>query len=228
MPETLEKWRGRAQPSHESDLHETNTDALARTHAHDSLEARITPPSTVQEQDDQSLFRDPTMAPSVDFQSQDGFQQAAGKKAKKAAKAAAKAKWGDEDEEDGSKKDEGEGSNNGGDKDGDTGTGAGGDGDKKDDANGDGAGDANPDDEWDSFVPAKSKKKGKKNKVEDAAPTLPAVEKFDAFQEIKLDDTGPMLDLSFDTGTTGTKSSSGFGAWGSSWNTGTTRLVVSL
>jgi hypothetical protein len=170
------------------------------------------------------------MAPSVDLQSQDGFQQAAGKKAKKAAKAAAKAKWGDEDDEDGSKKDEGEGSNNGGDKDGNIGSGAGGDGDKKDDAsgNGDGAGDANPDDEWDSFVPAKSKKKGKKNKVEEPAPTLPAVEKFDAFHEIKLDDTGPMLDLSFDTGTTGTKSSSGFGAWGSSWNTGTTRSVLPL
>jgi hypothetical protein len=78
-------------------------------------------------------------------------------------------------------------------------------------------------------VTPKSKKKGKKgNKVEEAAPTLPAVEKFDAFHEIKLDDTGPMLDLSFDTGTIGTKSSTGFGAWGSSWNTGTTRLVVSL
>jgi hypothetical protein len=169
------------------------------------------------------------MAPSVDLQSQDGFQQAAGKKSKKAAKAAAKAKWGDEDDGDGNKKDDGEGSNNGGDKDGGTGSGAGGDGDKDDGSgNGDGAGNANPDDEWDSFVPAKSKKKGKKNKVEEPAPTLPAVEKFDAFHEIKLDDTGPMLDLSFDTGTTGTKSSSGFGAWGSSWNTGTTRLVFLL
>jgi hypothetical protein len=60
------------------------------------------------------------MAPSVDLQSQDGFTQAAGKKAKKAAKAAAKSKWGDEEDEDGSKKDDGEGSN-GGDKDGETG-----------------------------------------------------------------------------------------------------------
>jgi len=33
-----------------------------------------------------------------------------------------------------------------------------------------------------------------------------------------LDDTGPMLDLSFDTGTKA--SASGFGAWGSSWDTG--------
>lgn len=207
-------------------MHETNTDDLARKHSHDSLEARITPPSTLQERDSQDLFRDPTMAPSVDFQSQEGFTQVAKKKAKAAAKAAAKNKWEDDDE-DGSKKDEGEGSNNGGDKDGDTGTGAGGDDEKKDDANGDGAGDANPDDEWSSFTPAKSKKKGKKGKVEDAAPALQAVEKFDAFHEIKLDDTGPMLDLSFDTGTTGTKSS-GFGAWGSSWNTGTTKWVFSL
>jgi hypothetical protein len=66
---------------------------------------------------------------------------------------------------------------------------------------------------------------GKKDKVEDAAPTLRTTEKFDAFYEIKLDDTSPMIDLSFDTGTTNTKSSSGFGAWGSSWNTGTTRLA---
>ena len=209
-------------------MHETNTEALARKHTHDSSEARITPPSTVQERDDQSLFRDPTMAAAVDLQSQDGFTQAAGKKAKKAAKAAAKSKWGDEEDEDGSKKDDGEGSN-GGDKDGDTGAGARGDGDKKDDGSGNGDGEAKQDDEWDSFVTPKSKKKGKKgNKAEEAAPTLPVVEKFDAFHEIKLDDTGPMLDLSFDTGTIGTKSSSGFGAWGSSWNTGTTRLVISF
>jgi hypothetical protein len=66
---------------------------------------------------------------------------------------------------------------------------------------------------------------GKKDEVEDAASTLPAAEKFDAFYKIKLDDTSPMPELSFDTGTTNTKSSSGFGAWGSSWNTGTARLA---
>jgi hypothetical protein len=193
-----------------------DTDALARKHAYDPIESRITPPSSAETQDDQSLFRDPTMAPPIDFQSQDGFQQAASKKAKKAAKAAAKAKWGD-DEEDGSKKDDGEGSN-GGDKGGDTG--AGGDGNKKDDTNEDGAGDANPEDEWDGFVPLKSKRKGKKNKVEGQAPAPPAAEKFNSFHEIKLDDTEPVLDLSFDMGTTGSKSTSGF-AWGSIWNTGT-------
>jgi hypothetical protein len=52
---------------------------------------------------------------------------------------------------------------------------------------------------------------GKKDKVEDTASTLPTTEKSDAFYEIKLDDTSPMLELSFDTGTTNTKSSSGLG-----------------
>jgi hypothetical protein len=154
------------------------------------------------------------MAPAIDFQSQDGFVQAKGKKKKNNA---AQNNWGDNDGEDASKKEEGEG-NGGGDKGGDTG--AGGDGDKKDEANGDGAGDANGEDEWASFMPAKGKKKGKKGKTEEPA----AADKFDAFQEIKLDDTGPMLDLSFDTGTTESKTggSGGFGSWGSSWNTGTT------
>jgi hypothetical protein len=54
--------------------------------------------------------------------------------------------------------------------------------------------------------------------------TLPDVEKFDAFNEIKVDDTGRRLNLSFDMGTI-TKFTSGSGTWGSSWNTGTTRLV---
>ena len=92
VPETLERWRGSPQRNEQAHLHETNTDALARKHAYDSLEARITPPSTVQEREDQSLLPDPRMAPSVDLQSQDGFQQAAGKKAKKAAKVPPSAK----------------------------------------------------------------------------------------------------------------------------------------
>jgi len=43
------------------------------------------------------------MSPPIDFQSDAGFKQAGGKKAKKAAKAAAKAKWGDYEDEDGNK-----------------------------------------------------------------------------------------------------------------------------
>lgn len=203
------------------DIHilEPNTDALAEKHAHDSAEARITPPSSVEKEADRSLFHSPIMSPSVDFQSEDGFKQAAGKK-KKAAKN--KFNWEDNDDEDGNKKDEGEG-NNGGDKGGDAG--AGGSDDKKDAPNGDGDGngngDGNQDDAWDSFLPAKSKKKGKKGKIEEVSEPKPAVkEKVEDFHEIKLNDDAPVLDLDFESGT---KSSSGFGAWGSSWNTGTTR-----
>ncbi|KAF8863353.1 hypothetical protein BDZ45DRAFT_118841, partial [Acephala macrosclerotiorum] len=192
VPGSLDVFRvGRLQPDdRDVDILEPNTDALARKHAHDSSEARITPPSSVEKETaDQSLFRDPTMAPSVDFQSQDGFVQTA-KKAKKAAKNAAKAKWGGEEEEEGSKKDEGEG-NNGGDNGGDTG--AGGSDDKKDETNGDGDanGDGNADDTWDSFVTPKSKKKGKKGKTDDPISDPPAenkADKTDFFQEIKLDD----------------------------------------
>lgn len=165
------------------------------------------------------------MNPRVDLQSENGFRQAA--KKKKAAKAAAKSKWADDDEDNGSKKEDGEGGDGGEKGTGDTGAGAGdnggGDDDKKDElnGNGDGAEETKPEDDWDSFMPAKGKKKGKKNKVEDPPPVE---EKFDAFHEIKLDDTAPMLDLNFDSGPAGNKSgTSGFGAWGSSWNTGTTR-----
>jgi hypothetical protein len=160
------------------------------------------------------------MAPSIDFQSEDGFITTA-KKGKKNAKAPAKAKWADDEDEDGSKKADEEGSN-GGDKGNDTGAGGEG-GDKKDEGGDDGSKETKPEDDWDSFLPAKGKKKGKKGKAEEAAVDSSATDKFDAFQEIKLDDTGPMLDLSFDTGTT--SASKSFGDWGTSWKTGTTRFV---
>lgn len=159
------------------------------------------------------------MAAPIDFGSEEGFTQAAGKKKKKAV---ASTNW-DEPEKDDSKKDEGDGNNGdgkSGDKtDGDTGAGAGGDGDgdKKDDA----AKDADPVGEWDSFMPTKAKKKGKKaGKIEEVitAPDPPPAVEFDAFHEISLD-AGPSLDLSF--GDTSIKSPS-FGNWGTSWNTGTT------
>lgn len=218
VPVNLDVLRGKPRADeHNVEIVEPNTDALARKHAHDSAEARITPPSSVARGTDQSLFPDHTMAPSVDFQSQDGFQQAAGKKTKK--KNAAKSNNWEDPPEDGNKKDEGEGN-----KEEDKGdTGAGGSDDKKDETNGDGNGgdDANAEDTWDSFLPAKKKKGKKGNKAEEPTPepaAPPAEDKTDFFHEIKLDD-GPVLDLNFDTGT---KSSGGFGAWGSSWNTGTT------
>ncbi|KAG9230218.1 hypothetical protein BJ875DRAFT_163344 [Amylocarpus encephaloides] len=207
-------------------------DTEARAEKHPStltdfpLPASRTPPR----ERNPSLFYDPTMAPAIDFQSDDGFKQMKGKKKKGGA---AKANnWEDNEEK---KKEEGEGEgegNNGGDKDsGDIGAGAGdNDGAKKDDANGDGTGDAPPEDDWGSFVPAKSKKKGKKGKQADestlvAAPDPPA-EKFDAFHEIKLDD-GPGLDLSFDSGFAVAKSStSGVSTWGSNWKTGDSKATT--
>jgi hypothetical protein len=222
VPNVPEPWRAIPRPSdEETPLYETNTDAPARKHSHESCEARLSPPSSLEKRDDQSLFRDPTMTGPIDFGSEEGFTQAAKKKKKAAA-----SNW-DEPEKDDSKKEEGDG-NNGDAKDGDkatgdTGAGAG-DDDKKDDTNGDGTKEADPADAWDSFLPAKGKKKGKKGaKIEEAiaAPDPPPAAEFDAFHEINLD-TGPSLDLTF--GDTSTKSSS-FGSWGSSWNTGTTRYV---
>lgn len=230
IPEILKLWPDLSEDV--SELYDNHTDELARRH--DCTEVPITPSSSNYKQEDHSIFRDPVMATPIDFNSEDGFKQAA--KKKKAAAKPAKSKWGD-DEDEGSKKDDGEGSN-GGDKAGDAGGDAGdaagaGDGDDKKDEDKkdeDKKEDEKPeeaeDDAWSSFVAPKSKKKGKKNnKVEDPpAEPAPAAkeekeEKFDAFHEIKLDDTVPSLDLDFGAGA---KSSSGFGSWGSSWNTGTT------
>lgn len=222
-PESEKSWRGIPLPSEDeatTGLHESHTDALARRQPHDSIEARGTPPSAAEKKEDHALFRDPNMTPSVDFGNEDGFHQVAKKKKGKAGQAQ-KSSWdGDNEEKKGEGEEEGEKENEG-DKGGDPPADAG-DGDKKDegDGNGDGAGDEDP---WSAFAPAK-KKKGKKGKVEEVTEPTPAAkdekeEKFDAFHEIKLDDTTPMLDLNFGTDT---KSSSGFGSWGSSWATGTT------
>ena len=206
LRETSREW-----PSHES------KQAAELRQDYDETPARIESQMLQDPIEEPPIFRDPIMTTSIDFLSEDGFIRTANKKAKKAAKAAQQAKWGNDD--DGEDPPNGEG--NGEDKGGDGGDfGAGGDGDKKDDADGDKSREANPDDEWESFMPAKSKKKGKKGKAEEPAPAAPGAEKFDAFHEISLGDTGPSLDLSFDTGTD-TKTT-GFGAWGSNWNTGST------
>lgn len=79
-------------------------------------------------------------------------------------------------------------------------------------------------DEWASFAPVKKGKKGKKgNKIDEVVPAAapdppPAVEKFDAFTEIQLDDTAPMLDLNFGAETSDKKTTEY--SWGSNWNTG--------
>ena len=203
------------------------TDTPARRHTTQSLHNHVSPNTKLKQAEDDIDFRDPFMAGPIDFNSEFGFKEAKGKK-----KGGAKAKsntWADDAEE----KKDGEDGGDEGNKDsagGDTGSGAGagdGSGDKKDDENG---GDAAADDDW-GFATTTKKKKGKKGKVDDVTSAAePAVSKFDAFTEIKLDDTGPMLDLSFDTGPSETKSPSSFGAWGSSWNTGatTTQRLVDL
>jgi hypothetical protein len=223
----LETWLGIPAPTpkdEETALYESTTDALARNHSHDCPEARISPPSSVQKKEDKILFHDPVMAPSVDFKSDHGFKQMAKKKKAGKAAAAPSKEESEKKDEDESKKEEG-GGDNGGDKaNGDTGAGASGDGDgdKKDDSKQD------PPKEEEvvelaSFAPVTKgkKKKGKIAKLEEiiAVPDPPSAagDTFDAFTEIELDDPGPMLDLSFDTGT---KASGGFGSWGSSWNTG--------
>ena len=237
-PKLLEKWNPPESDGELADLHDTN--ALAKRHTPHSFEATSTPPTPDERREDQSLFRDPTMAPPIDFKSETGFKQAAKKKGKAAAK---KSNAWEEPEE---KKDEGDGAGDGdAGKDNTGGADAGGDGDKKDDDKkdndkkdndkGNGDGDAPPEeDEWASFAPAKGKKgKGKKGKVEEVAPAPAVVEKtgdFDAFDEIKLD-TSPMLDLSFDTPAAETKTGGGgfgIGTWASSWTTGTTKAARSV
>lgn len=171
---------------------------------------------------DSELLADPNMD-LIDFHSDEGFFQAAGKKKKKQTTAF---NWadnnGDKDGDDG-QGEGGEGNNdqNGGDAGPGDGSGnSGGDGgdkgdeDKKDEA-------VNDDDIW-SFEPAGSKKKNKK-KSSDAADAfgLPDVPSAD-FHEIKLDDGGGGEGDDLDLGLLpkAEKITAGLTAWTSSWTTG--------
>lgn len=238
-PKGIEEWISTESEGELADLHDT--DALARRSTPQSVEAISAPPTSNERQEDQSLFRDPTMAPPIDFQSETGFKQAAKKKGGKAAKNAKASPW-DEPEE---KKEEGEGAGDGGDggKDNTGGADAGGDGDKKDDEQKDGdkkedgkeGGDPPPEDEeWGSFAPTKSKKKGKKGKGEEPAPAAPVVTEkdenvssFDNFDDIKLDTPMIDLDLNFDAPPEEKKSGGILGSWASSWTTGGTTTKAS-
>jgi len=276
VSEILEQCRGTGQPDDElTGLYETQTDALARKHTYQCPTAQIPPSSTAQKKkDDQSLFRDPTMWPSVDFQSDHGFKQAAKKKkggnkqqqqqqppppppppveekkdeAKKeeqgggngADKSGGDKAGGDKSGGDKSGGDKAGGDKSGGDKAGDSGNGAGkgagkGDDDKdkkdkKDKKDEDAGKDQTPVDDFETFLAPKTKKKGKKGKVEEPipepTPEPPVKENSDAFTDIKLDDIGAGLDLNFSTEAPPAKASTGggllggFGSWGSSWSTG--------
>ncbi|KAI0910785.1 hypothetical protein F4823DRAFT_347708 [Ustulina deusta] len=95
-----------------------------------------------------------------------------------------------------------------------------GDGDDKKDNNKDEKGGPSPDgDAWGTFATVGKKKK--KDKAEETTDLLGTEPKFDAFDEIKLNDTRPSLDLDFGSSAINTKANAA-STWGSSWNPGTT------
>lgn len=156
----------------------------------------------------------------LDFGSDEGFLQAAGKKKKKQTTTF---NWADDDDD----KKDGDGADGGGDgnKDqngGDSGArdgSANGDDGKKDDDKD--AGEANNDDIWD-FAPVSKKKNKNKNaetKITDTfgLPDIPSTD----FHEIKLDDAGGGEDsVDPGPGAKPEKIATGLTAWTSSWTTG--------
>ncbi|KAE9377865.1 hypothetical protein N431DRAFT_461441 [Stipitochalara longipes BDJ] len=83
--------------------------------------------------------------------------------------------------------------------------------------------DASPEDTTTSLMPASvsTSIEPSRNKMQEDTSASPVMRKIDAFHEVKLDHTGAVLDLSFGTGGNDVKSSSGFGACRTSWNTDT-------
>lgn len=156
----------------------------------------------------------------IDFDSDEGFVQAAGKKKKKQTTSF---NWL-EDEND---KKDGDGGEEGGDgnKDqngGDAGAGGDGGGDgggKKEDDKA--AAEADADDIWGDFATVGSKKKKNKDKTSDAfgLPEVPPVSTD--FHEIKLDDSGGPTGLDFGGLSPKTdKPKTGISAWTSGWGSG--------
>lgn len=155
----------------------------------------------------------------IDFDSDEGFVQAAGKKKKKQTTSF---NWL-EDEND---KKDGEGGEEGGDgnKDqngGDAGAGGDGGGDgggKKEDDKA--AAEAEADDIWGDFATVGSKKKKNKDKTSDAfgLPEVPPVSTD--FHEIKLDDSGGATGLDFGLSPKTDKPKTGISSWTSGWGSG--------
>lgn len=169
----------------------------------------------------------------IDFTSDEGFMQAAGKKKKKQTTAF---NWledeGDKKDPDGGdaeeNKDQNGGDSGSGGDSGNTGGNGGDDGEKKDSDN-KAPEEANADDIW-GFTSVSSKKKNKAKIAETKAnedfglPDIPSTD----FHEIKLDDTGggggggdggdPLGDLGL--GAKAEKITTGLSAWTSSWTTG--------
>jgi hypothetical protein len=208
----------------------TGEDARQQPLPRDSAAPVPTNPEARRERRRDVILNDPSMDSLIDFSSEEGFYQFA-KKKKKATQAF---NWDEPEKKDEPPADGGDG--NGGDPNGGDSGNAGGDGAGAGGGDGDGngddkdkkdeGGDANPDDEWGSFATVgKKKKKGKKGAAveeptENAVPEVPEV-KFDSFQEIKLDDPAPALEVNFGGDSAENKGSS-FGTWGTSWNTGST------
>lgn len=153
----------------------------------------------------------------IDFDSEDGFLQCAGKKKKKAAttfnwlddEGDKKDPNGEEGGGDGNK-DQNGGDSGAGDTSGNAGDNGGDGGDKRDD------GDANNDDIWDFGGSSKKNKKGKTTE----SFGLPEIASTD-FHEIKLDDTGGGDPLDFGSlGAKAEKITSGLSAWTTGWGGG--------
>ncbi|KAI1359924.1 hypothetical protein F5Y08DRAFT_63052 [Xylaria arbuscula] len=142
-----------------------------------------------------------------DLYSEDGFVQHAKKKKGKGAAAPPPPPPAPEKKDDGGAGDGGNGAGDPSDNAGDAGgDGAGkGDGDDKKDDKKDDKGDAGLDDDagWGAFTSAGKKKK--KGKLEETTDLLGGDTKFDAFDDIKLNDTGPSLDLNFGSSATDAK-----------------------
>lgn len=169
---------------------------------------------------DVDLLSDPNMD-LIDFDSDDGFVQAAGKKKKKQTTSF---NWleDENDKKDGDGTEEGGDGNkdpNGGDAGGNAGGDGGGDdsGKKEDDK---AAAEADADDIWGDFATVGSKKKKNKDKTSDAfgLPDVPPVSAD--FHEIKLDDSGGATSLDFGLSPTTDKPKTGISAWTSGWGGG--------
>ncbi|KAI0842289.1 hypothetical protein F5Y06DRAFT_172648 [Hypoxylon sp. FL0890] len=176
-----------------------------------------------------SLINDPTTESYLDFLSEEGFIQHAKKKKKGGAPAPSAFDWSDAIKNEGGGGDggdNGDGKQNGdaGKSGGDAGGDGNGNGDDKDkdkdkdkekDKNEEkekdkkeDAAEAKTDDAWPTFEPAGGKKKKKgKGQVEEKVDSLESSTKPDAFHEIKLDDTGPSLDINFGSSTSETSKS---------------------
>ncbi|KAI3397947.1 hypothetical protein diail_10023, partial [Diaporthe ilicicola] len=216
-------------PTSSADLRDlTSTDSAAQSRRLGPEEPDVPLPSSSaarrQRRGDRDvdLLADPNMD-LIDFDSDDGFFQAAGRKKKKATTSF---NWL-EDEND---KKDGDGAEDGGDGNKDP---NGGDAGAGDNTGGDGGGDdsgkkeddktgaeADADDIWGEFATV-GKKKKTKAKTTDASglPDVPPTSTD--FHEIKLDDSGGAISLDFGLPSPKTdKPKTGIGAWTSSWGGG--------